>query len=93
MQHIVVLACSYCVCELPYNPDAFMILCGKCDEWWADRPTIASALAYRTSQWLLRAKVHLRCNRRTEKPHACPQFPWSSELRKMWCGTGIIQNA
>ncbi|KAK9916575.1 hypothetical protein WJX75_004358 [Coccomyxa subellipsoidea] len=24
----------YCVCELPYNPDAFMILCSKCEEWY-----------------------------------------------------------
>ena len=25
----------YCVCELPYNPDAFMIMCSKCEEWYA----------------------------------------------------------
>ncbi|CAK0755513.1 hypothetical protein CVIRNUC_002380 [Coccomyxa viridis] len=24
----------YCVCELPYNPDAFMIMCSKCEEWY-----------------------------------------------------------
>ena len=29
----VSLQCRYCVCELPYNPDAFMIMCSKCEEW------------------------------------------------------------
>ncbi|CAL8466792.1 g6328 [Coccomyxa elongata] len=24
----------YCVCELPYNPDDFMILCSGCEEWY-----------------------------------------------------------
>ncbi|KAK9841640.1 hypothetical protein WJX74_009224 [Apatococcus lobatus] len=24
----------FCVCEMPYNPDAFMVACEKCDEWY-----------------------------------------------------------
>eukprot|EP00884_Botryococcus_braunii_P014941 jgi/Botrbrau1/23448/Bobra.106_1s0008.1 len=24
----------YCVCELPYNPDLFMICCTECEEWF-----------------------------------------------------------
>lgn len=23
----------FCVCEMPYNPDRFMIMCDKCEEW------------------------------------------------------------
>mmetsp|Transcript_12429 Transcript_12429/g.34884 ORF Transcript_12429/g.34884 Transcript_12429/m.34884 type:complete len:198 (+) Transcript_12429:549-1142(+) len=24
----------YCTCEMPYNPDRFMVQCEKCDEWY-----------------------------------------------------------
>ncbi|EIE18166.1 BAH-domain-containing protein [Coccomyxa subellipsoidea C-169] len=24
----------YCLCEMPYNPDSFMILCSKCEDWY-----------------------------------------------------------
>ena len=23
----------YCVCEMPYNPDQFMVMCTICEEW------------------------------------------------------------
>lgn len=24
----------YCVCEMPYNPDQFMVMCTRCEEWY-----------------------------------------------------------
>lgn len=27
----------YCICELPYNPDTYMIMCEKCEEWYHPR--------------------------------------------------------
>lgn len=24
----------YCVCEMPYNPDRFMVMCEQCEEWY-----------------------------------------------------------
>lgn len=24
----------YCVCELPYNPDAYMLQCEACEDWF-----------------------------------------------------------
>lgn len=27
----------YCVCELPYNPDAYMVQCEACEDWFHPR--------------------------------------------------------
>jgi len=24
----------YCICEMPYNPDLFMVMCNECEEWY-----------------------------------------------------------
>lgn len=24
----------FCRCEMPYNPDQFMVCCDTCTEWW-----------------------------------------------------------
>lgn len=27
----------YCLCEMPYNPDMFMVMCNNCEEWYHPR--------------------------------------------------------
>lgn len=34
---------------MPYNPDAFMVACEKCDEWYASGPLLLTALRTRPS--------------------------------------------
>ena len=49
----------YCTCEMPYNPDLFMVECESCEEWYHPQ-----CVGTRRSRW---RSWRTSCARRCEK--------------------------
>uniref|UniRef100_A0A383V1K2 PHD-type domain-containing protein n=1 Tax=Tetradesmus obliquus TaxID=3088 RepID=A0A383V1K2_TETOB len=44
----------FCVCEMPYNPDKFMVQCDQCTEWYHPE-------CLKTSRKALKSQSNWRC--------------------------------
>ena len=60
----------YCLCEMPYNPDLFMVECEGCDEWFHPE-------CLRLTKKEVEKMAHLICPECTKK-HLKPKVPAGS---------------